>query len=164
MRNSQDASITPEVILKLLQCLLILSLLLPINVKAQEKIEITYTDTLSQALYRPTDETVEKLSTEFARQLKTSPKSYAKGLSCVAFAKQYLGIYGTWGNGSRNLSLNSNGQINDVVVFTYIHTAVVIGRVGEILTIIEGNYDNRGHIRTRTLSVFDPSIRGFHHF
>lgn len=71
---------------------------------------------------------------------------------------------GVWGNGGHYLSLNSDGQIGDVVIFKGTHVAVIIDRVGEILTITEANYDYRGHIRTRTLSLLDSSIKGFHKF
>lgn len=147
--------------------MIIVGLLCPINVRAEtnEETQIKYTDTLSEALHRPSDEVIEKLSSAFAiAQSRIALKNYAKNLSCVAFAKSYLGIFGTWGNGGRYLSLNSTGQINDVLIFKYIHVAVVIGRVGEILTIREANWDNHGSIRTREISAFDSSILGFHKF
>lgn len=89
-------------------------------------------------------------------------KSY--GGSCVYFAKKYLGIYGTWGNGGRRLSLNSGPEVNAVLIFTYIHVAVVQQVNGNTLTIIESNYDLRGSIRVRTIEATDPTIRGFHSF
>lgn len=148
--------------------LVIVGLIFPYQVKSiklDEETQIKYTDTLAEALYRPSDEVIEKLSSAFTiAQLRPTFKNYAKNLSCVSFAKSYLGIFGTWGNGGRYLSLNSTGQVNDVLIFTYVHVAVVIGRVGEILTITEANYDNHGSIRTRQISAFDSSIKGFHSF
>lgn len=101
---------------------------------------------------------------ELVQSRSTNQKRPAKGYNCVAWAKQVTGVYGTWGNGGHYLSLNSDGEIGDVLIFKGTHVAVVIARTGSLITLTEANYDYRGSIRTRTIQVSDPSIRGFHHF
>lgn len=91
-----------------------------------------------------------------------APGSY--GGQCVTFTKNYLGIYGTWGNGGSRLSLNSGPEINAVVIFTYIHDAVVIKVTETTITVIESNYIRRYIIGTRTLNLTDPTIKGYHKF
>lgn len=93
-------------------------------------------------------------------------KTNFRYLQCVEYAQQFLGfsLGSDWGNGAKNLSLNSDGEIHDVVIFKSEHAAVEIARVGSDLTITEANYDWLGHIRTRHIDVNDPSILGFHKF
>ena len=155
---------------------LIITLLFPFNAKANEKFPhtiVSYNQTYLLALetenvfHKPSGEVVEKLAQEHAQRqtlARAKRASYARPLQCVEYAKRIIGVFGTWGDGGRYLSLNSTGEINDVVIFYRMHVAVVIGRVGEILTITEANYDYRGSIRTRTINVNDSSIKGFHKF
>lgn len=84
---------------------------------------------------------------------------------CVRFAKAVTGVYGTWGDGGRKLSLNSDGQIGDVVIFTYTHVAVVADRQGDTITIREWITTKfSAYERTITMSIKDPTIKGFHKF
>jgi hypothetical protein len=94
-------------------------------------------------------------------QAKVKAK-HERVLQCVTYAKNYLGVYGTWGNGGRKLSLNSDGDVGDVVIFKTIHVAVVIANDNGVRTIAEANYDYRGSVRTRIL--LDSEVRGYHKF
>lgn len=156
--------ITSEVYIQLLKIVLILSLVFPYNVQAQTEPILSYDQVAYQAI--SSENTLYRIPVEIPTPPVHASANQATGYggNCVAYAKKVTGIGGTWGNGGRLLSLNSDGQVGDVVIFTYIHVAVVIDRVGETLTITESNYDLRGHIRTRTMSVYDPTIRGFHRF
>lgn len=169
--------------IKFLQILLLISLFFPQQVYAHEKrshglSELAYYkianptlqpgNTLQNQTWLPNPDRPKKIVP------KTNPAArYASGYGrwgCVRFAKAVLGIYGTWGDGGRKLSLNSDGQINDVVIFQIIHVGVITARLGDMITIREwitvkkadGTYV--AYERARTLSIYSPQIRGFHNF
>lgn len=107
---------------------------------------------------------VDQLAAAYAQNLtQTQAQNYGH-YNCVEWAKKLTNQIGIWGAGGALLTLNSDGQIGDVVIFKYQHVGVVIGRVGENLAISEANYDWTGKVRTRILSVYDPTIKGFHQF
>lgn len=88
---------------------------------------------------------------------------------CVRFAKALTGHGGTWGDGGRKLSRNSDGQAGDVAIFkAYVHVAVVIGRQADTFTIREwitvkvAPRKYSAYERTRTASLSEFS--GFHKF
>lgn len=91
-----------------------------------------------------------------------APQGY--GGDCVTFAKRHTGVWGTWGNGGRKLSLNSGPRVGAVVVFSYTHVAVVVADNGLALTVVESNYIARDTVGYRTLLKSDPTIRGYHSF
>lgn len=97
-----------------------------------------------------------------ANKAKSAKSNY--GGSCVQFAKNYLHVYGVWGNGGHYLSLNSGPVVGAVVIFQGTHVAVITAIDGDSITIIESNYDLHGHIRTRTLPASSATIKGFHIF
>lgn len=80
---------------------------------------------------------------------------------CVEFAKKYTGRFGTWGHGGRNLPITQTPQVGAVVVFNYIHVAVIKDIQGDTLFLIESNYQRRMRVSTRTISMHDPSIKGY---
>lgn len=152
-------------------------LIFPFNVKASQKFNhtvVAYAETpyratsVENVAYAPNREVVDGLAEKYQRTrtiVQNKRASYAKRpLQCVEYAKRVVGVFGTWGDGGRKLSLNSTGLVGDVVIFRTIHVAVVIDRVGDVLTITEANYDWKGSIRTRIIDVSDPSIKGFHRF
>lgn len=154
--------------IKFLKWLIILSLLLPINAKAQEKIEYKNYNQES-VLYRPSEEVIDRVQAEYEAaqaQLRLKAASHGSnyGGECVQFAKSYLHLSGTWGAGGSNLALNSPATVDAVVIFWGTHVAVVTAVTDTTITIIESNYDYHGHIRTRILDLTDPSIHGFHKF
>lgn len=81
---------------------------------------------------------------------------------CVTYAKAVTGIHGTWGDGGRRLSLNSDGDIGDVVIFKSIHVGVVVDKVNGQKIVAESNFDFACNIRTRVLN--DWEVRGYHKF
>lgn len=147
-------------------------MLLPINAKANQN-EITHRENYDilgaiakgQTLYRPNEDIVEKLTQEYESAQKAQAESHAQGLAynCVAFAKSYTGYApSAWGNGGRSLPLTSIPAEGSIVVFTYIHVAVITAIAGNYFDVIEANYDH-GRITRRTLSFSDPTIKGFYH-
>lgn len=102
--------------------------------------------------------TVTKASTP-----KTNENYWEK--QCVAYAKKLTGHYGTWGNGGRSLSANSNGEVGDVIIFDYNHVGVIIRRIGEVITYTDRNSDYKGKVRLEVqILASDPSIWKFHRF
>lgn len=168
MRNRWDAPIIPEVIIKFLQIVLIISLLLPIHVKAQEKIEVNYTDTLSEdnSLRVRDYSVVEKLEEEYkVAQAKLQIKKTYHGsyCSCVLYLKTYYGITYSIGN-AHNWPVNAEiGSVGGVIVFN--------GKIGHVVRIIgldmngyivdEANYTSCQHTSGRIVRYNDPMIKGF---
>lgn len=98
---------------------------------------------------------------------KTAPVSFKDGSyggQCVSFAKAFIGVGGTWGDGGRDLELNSGPVIGAVVIFTYTHVAVIVADNGLAITIKESNMDLNGTVSTRTILKSDPTILGYHKF
>jgi hypothetical protein len=157
--------------IRLIHGLIIVGLILPVRVQSvkfdgpveyQKGWEVTSEENTLRADFA----IVERLKTEYQisqAQQKIKKTNYGR-YQCVAWAKKLTGVYGTWGDGGRRLTLNGTGQIGEVVIFKSIHVAVVIGRVGQNLVISEANFDLHGSIRTRQISIYDRSIRGYHSF
>lgn len=157
-------------------------MLLPIHVSAATQNKQQEQDVKQQIAYQPYAGNIifntpgvpdlkswDDYQTKQIIALKKKPQQQAKvlpkaGLNCVQFAKAYLGIAGTWGNGGRKLALNSGPVANAVMVFTYIHVGVVKQVTEGRILIIEGNYDNHGSVRERWMVINDPTIRGYHVF
>lgn len=158
--------------MKLLRWLIILGLLVPYHGQAQVKIHFDDPNWSEEVITRPTDDVIEAaIKFYVASQPIIKKANYGTnsknqnqyGSNCVAYVKSYLGVGGTFGNGGSHLSLNSPPAVGAVVVFKYAHVAVLTAIVGSDLIITEANYVH-GVIGTRTLSVNDPTIKGFHVF
>jgi len=97
---------------------------------------------------------------------KTNTVSYSKygRWDCVRFVKDLLGIKGTWGDGARKLSRNSDGQVGDVAIFKgYVHAGLVVGHLGEQIIVREWiTTKYRVFEQTRALSL--NQFLGFHKF
>lgn len=91
-------------------------------------------------------------------------KAGNKGGSCVPFAKKYLGVGGTWGNGGRNLSVNSGPAHHAVVLFGKTHVGVQIDETETQILVIDSNSDWHGTIKIKWYDKTDPWIRGYHVF
>lgn len=145
---------------------MIVTLLLPVNVaKAQTKIETqSWEITWEQNTLRADPLVVEKLAEEYNQALARTQTASHGRYSCVAFAKAYLGLNGTWGNGGAYLPLTQIPAVGSVVVFSYTHVAVITqySAITGQLTIIEANYHLDGTVDHRTLLVTDPTIRGYY--
>lgn len=83
---------------------------------------------------------------------------------CVAWAKKQVGVYGTWGDGGRKLPLNSGPVVGAVVIFNYIHVAVILIETETHIFITESNYAGKNIVSTRWIAKNDTSIRGYHDF
>jgi hypothetical protein len=106
-----------------------------------------------------------------SRQAKKATNGSFGLWGCVRFAKALTGVYGTWGDGGRRLSLNSNGQVGDVVIFRYIvHVGVISARTGDTITIREwvtvevapGKY--WAYETARAANVHSLEFLGYHSF
>lgn len=153
--------------IKIIYAFLILCLLVPsINVSAQEEVKIAYQPFAGEIINKPNGIPDPEAWAAFqvAQSLKIPKKANNAGYNCVQWAKKVTGVFGTWGDGGHYLSLNSNGEVGDVIVFKGTHVAVITARIGSTLTITEANYDYHGSIRTRNLNVASATIRGFHRF
>ena len=111
----------------------------------------------------------EKWEAEYERE-KASLESYrgfysgSFGGSCVDFAKRYTGQGGSWGFGGRNLSTTETSSIGAVVIFKYVHVAVVTEETETQIKIIESNFSQKNIIGVRWLDKSDITIKGYHIF
>lgn len=148
--------------------------------KNNEKISFINILGKDNTLYRPSEEVVEqtRIAYEEAQRLKqikaeqirlraNQAKSVGFGRwGCVRFAKAVTGVYGTWGNGGRYLSRNSDGQVGDVAIYRdIVHVDVIVARQGDTIT-LRGWVTTRtgAYERTTTANVNSSQFLGFHKF
>lgn len=143
----------------------------PFQVHAQlsQQTKIHFDNPQESVFYVPSPDVVEQAQAAYLASLPKSPParqisrpSGDYGGSCVTYAKKITGRTNeVWGNGGRALKLTQTPFLGAVVVFTYIHVAIVTGIVGDMLYITESNYSARNTISSRSLSVTDSTIKGF---
>lgn len=138
---------------------------------AAAEVKISYENYKQTIIYKPNCDPIKGIATEEDCFYKApKPKIVAAHKAgygrydCVKFVKDLVGVYGTWGDGARRLSLNSSGDIGDVAVFAgIIHTGLVIDRQVDQVTIREWmTTKTSAYEQIRTLSV--NSFLGFHKF
>lgn len=156
---------------KLLQCLIILTLLLPVRIEKaqaetndiqyQKSWEITAPENVATADREFVDTSWAAIQAELA---KPKPKVAARSdgyCSCVTYLeKQFPQISGIgWGN---NWPVNAQtGVVRAVVVFKYPHVGKIIGVAATGWILDEANYVHCKHTNDRILPFDDPSIKGF---
>lgn len=137
------------------------------------EIKISYAEYQKTIIYRPTcDPVLAKTQSKDDCFFKEPKKTYLathSGLpyptQCVAYAKTLTGVYGTWGNGGRYLSDNSDPVVGAVLIFTYTHVAVITAFDGYHITYTDRNFDRRGTIRLEVhTTINDPTIWKIHNF
>lgn len=141
-------------------------------IQPDEVIDLIQNDVIVKPIIPTSEEEVAEVKKYEQSRKKKSVAAYpcAYPTQCVCYAKQITGVYGSWGDGGRNLSANSGPVVGAVIIFRNVHVGVIT--IGIDSPEFKGliGYTDRNGMNDRKIrelvwtTINDPMIWKYHKF